>query len=148
MTRYSRLDRKIILLIIFQYLTAFNSHIFVGCFVGNIWTRVRYFVICLRSSSSIGRNSVSYYNTVVDVVLRHPIIVFMAKRYTDVRLLTWMIAGEFRVSSGLCQIAAPYWILGLITAVYSLLIYLNGVLQMILAMLDSVKANLMPFLVA
>ena len=136
------------LLVIFQYLTAFNSHIFVGCFIGSVWTRVKYFVICLRSSSSIGRSSVSCCRAVVDVVLKHPVIVFIAKRCTDVRLLAWVVAGEFRVSSGLCQIAAPYWILGLITAVYSLLMYLNGVPQVILAMLDSARANLVPFLVA
>ena len=51
------------------------------------------------------------------------------------------------MSSGLCQIAAPYCTLGLITAVYSLLMYLNGVSHVILAMLDSTRANLVPFLV-
>ena len=38
------------------------------------------------------------------------------------------------MSPGLCQIAAPYWILGLITDVYSLLAYLNDVPQVIRAM--------------
>ena len=70
----------------------------------------------------------------------------MARRCTDVRLLTWAVAGEFRVSSGLCQIAAPYWILGLITAVYNLLTYLNGVPHVILAMLDSARRKLGAFL--
>ena len=55
---------------------------------------------------------------------------------------------EFRVFSGLCQITAPYWILDLITAVYSLLIYLNVVSHVILAMLDNVRVNLMSFLMA
>lgn len=33
---YSRLDRKILLFIMIQYLTAFNSHIFIGYFIGSI----------------------------------------------------------------------------------------------------------------
>ena len=110
--------------------------------------RVRYFVICFRSSSSIGRSSVSYCRAVVAVVLTHSVIVFIARRCTDVSLLTWAVVGEFRVSSNLCQIAAPYWVLGLITTVYSLLTYLNEVSHVILAMLDSARVNLVPFLVA
>ena len=82
-------------------------------------------MICFCNSRSIGRSSVSCCRADVDVVLKHPVIVFMARRCTDVRLLTWAVAGEFRVSSGLCQITAPYWIRGLITAVYNLLTYLN-----------------------
>src|SRR5438552_18612214 len=131
-----------------QYLAAFSSHTFVGCFVGSVWIRVRYFVICLRSSSSIGRSSVSCCRATVDVVLKHPVIVFIARRCTDVRLLTCEVAGEFRMSSGLCQMAAPYWILGLMTAVYSLLTYLKGVPHVILAILDSARANFVPFFVA
>jgi hypothetical protein len=35
---------------------ALSSHLFVGCSGGSVRMRVRYFVICLRSSSSIGRS--------------------------------------------------------------------------------------------
>src|SRR5262245_29319376 len=87
LTRYSKLDRKVLLFVMVQYLTAFRSHVFVGCFVGSVWRRVRYFVICLRSSSLIGRSSVSCCRAAVDVVLKHPMIVFMASRCTDVSLL-------------------------------------------------------------
>ena len=64
------------------------------------------------------------------------------------RLLTCEIAEEFRVSSDLCQMAASYWILGPMIVVYSLLIYLKGVLHVILAMLDNARANFVSFFVA
>src|SRR5579859_2552133 len=107
LTRCSRLEVNVLLFVILQYLIAFSSHIFVGCFFGSVWTWVRYFMVCLRSSSSIGRSSVSCCKAAVDVVLKHPVIVFMASRCTDVRLLTCDEIGEFRLSSGLCHIAAP-----------------------------------------
>ena len=104
-------------------------------------------MICLRSSSSIGRSSVSCCKATVDVVLKHPVIIFIARHCTDVRLLSCEVAGEFRMSSGLCQMAAPYWILSLMTTVYSLLMYLKGVPHIILAILDSTRANFVPFFV-
>src|SRR5438046_4329834 len=107
--RCSRLDVWVLLFIVLQCLTTFNSHALVGCFVGSVWMWVRYFVICLRNSSLIGRSLVLYCRAAVDVVLKHPVIVFMARCCTDVRLLTWDVVGEFRVFSGLCQIAAPFW---------------------------------------
>lgn len=95
----------------------------------------------LRNSSSIGRRSASCCRAVFGVVLKHPVIVFMARHCTDMTLFVWEIMEEFFESSGLCQIAAPYWVLGLLT-------YLNGVSHVILVMLDSARANLVPFLVA
>ena len=74
-------------------------------------------------------------------------VVFIASRCIDVRLFTCEVAGEFRVSSGLCQTTAAYWVLGRIIAVYSLLTYLNGAPHVILAMLDIANANFVPFLV-
>ena len=109
--------------------------------------QVRYLVICLRSSRSMGRSSVSCCRAAVDVVLKHPVMVFMARRCIDVRLFTCAAVGKFQ-SSGLCQIAAPYCILGLMTAVFSHLMYSKGVPHMTLAMLDSARANLVPFFVA
>ena len=50
---------------------------FVGCFVGSVWIRVRYFVIYLRISSSIGSSSILYYSATVDVVLKHPVMAFI-----------------------------------------------------------------------
>ena len=104
-------------------------------------------MICLCSSSPIGRSSVSCCKAAVDVVLKHPVIVFMASCCTDVRLLSCDEIGEFLLSTGLGHIAAPYWIPGLITAVYNLLTYLNGVPHVILAILDNAGVNLVPLLV-
>jgi hypothetical protein len=59
----------VLLFVVFQCLIAFSNHALVGCFV---WMPVRYFVICLRNSSSIGRSSVSYCKAAVSVVLKHP----------------------------------------------------------------------------
>ena len=146
--RCSRLDEKVLLFVVCQCLTAFLKQIFVGCFAGSVWIRVRYFMICLRSSNSISSNSVLYCRATVDVVLKHPMIVFIAMHCTDVRLLICEVTGELRVSSGLCQMGAPYCILGFMTAVYSLLAYLKGVPHVILAMLDSASANLVPFFLA
>jgi len=105
-------------------------------------------VVCLRNSSSIGSISVSYCRATVEVVLKHPVIVFIAMRCTVVRLLICEVIGEFRVSSGLCQMGAPYCIRGFMTAVYNLFTYLKGVPHVILAMLDSAIANLVPFFLA
>src|SRR5579859_4866025 len=109
---------------------------------------VMYFPIYLRSSNSMGSSSVSCWRAAVEVVLKHPVIVFIASRCTVVSFLVCRVMGESLVSPGLCQMAAPYCILGFITAVYSLLTYLNGVPHVILAMLDNAKANLVPFLTA
>ena len=109
--------------------------------------RVRYFVICLRSSRSIGSSCVSCWRASVDVVRKHPVVVFIASRCIEVRLFTCEVAGEFRVSSGLYQTTAAYWVLGLITAVYSLLTYLKGAPHVALAMLDIARANFVPFLI-
>jgi len=105
-------------------------------------------VICLRNSSSIGSSSVSYCRATVEVVLKHPVIVFIAIRCTVVRLLICEVIGELRVSFGLCQMGAPYCIRGFMTAVYNLFAYLKGVPHVILAMLDSATANLVPFFLA
>jgi hypothetical protein len=53
LTRCSRFDMNVPFGS-FRCLAALRSKDFVGCFDGSVWTRVRYFVICLRSSSSIG----------------------------------------------------------------------------------------------
>lgn len=50
--------------------------------LSGVCTRVRYFVICVRNSSSIGRGSVSCCRAAVDVVLKHPVIAFMASHHT------------------------------------------------------------------
>jgi hypothetical protein len=70
------------------------------------------------------------------------VIVFMASRRIDVRLFACELLESF-----VCQITAAYWILGLITWVYSLLTYLNGAPHVILAILDIVNANFVSFLV-
>ena len=88
LTRCSRLDIKVLLFVVLQCLIAFSSHVLVGCFVGSVWMRVRYFVICLCNSSSIERSSVLYCRTIVDVVLKYSMIVFMTRRCIDIRLFT------------------------------------------------------------
>lgn len=143
--RCSRSDRNVLLFVMIQYLIAFNSHIFHWMFHWEHCMRIRYFVICLHNSSSIDRSSASCCKAVIDVILKHPVIIFIASHCTDVRLVSWEV-GVFRVSSDLCQITAPYWILGLIAAVYKLLTYLNGAPHMIFVILDNVRANLIPFL--
>src|SRR5579859_1328822 len=148
LTRCSRLDEKVLLFVVRQCLTASWRQTFVGCFAGSVWIRVRYLVTCLRSSSSIGSSSVSYCRATVEVVLKHPVIVFIAMRCTVVRLLICEVIGEFHVSSGLCHIGAPYCILGFMTAVYNLFAYLKGAPHVTLAILDSAKANLVPFFLA
>ena len=64
--------------------------------------------VTTRDMKIIGSSSVSYCRATVDVVLKHPVMVFIARRCIDVRLFTCDVAGEFRVSSGRCQMAAAY----------------------------------------
>src|SRR5271155_4137511 len=87
LTRCSRLDEKVLLFVVRQCFIASLRQIFTGCFAGSVWIRVRYLMICLRSSSSIGNSSVSYCRATVEVVLKHPVIVFIAIRCTVMRLL-------------------------------------------------------------
>ena len=143
----SRLNIWILLFIMLLYFITFCNYVLVEYFIESVWMRVRYFVICLRNSGSIGRSSISCYKTVIDVVLKYSMIIFMVKCYIDIKLIIWVMIEEFRVFSDLYQIAASYWVLDLIIAIYNLLIYLNVMLHVILVMLDNVKANLVSFLV-
>src|SRR5947207_6504286 len=75
LTKYSRLDINVPFLFMVQYLFDPCRHVFIGWFRGRVWMRVRYFVICLRSSRSIGSSCVLCWRASVDVVRKHPVVV-------------------------------------------------------------------------
>ena len=60
-----------------------------------------YFMIYLHNLKSIEKSSISYYNIIINIVLKYFIIIFIVKYYINVRLLIYNIIEKFRISFNL-----------------------------------------------
>ena len=102
--------------------------------------RVTEFKTFFRRRNRGGRRLVSFASASVNVVWKHPSIVFMIWRCTVENLVCCCIMGDL-ISSGRCQMTAVQSIRGAVTEVKSLRRYRNDAPQVTLAMLAIASPN-------
>jgi hypothetical protein len=98
------------------HLSACAIHVWIGWLAAVVFIRVIVCRILLVRRHCGGSRAVSCSIAVIAVVRKHPVMARMILPCSDERVFSCDVVGAVLVSPGLCQIIAPYSILGAATA--------------------------------